>query len=66
MEASITAVLSRTPTRWRGSGRSSLLMETLGGFAIAASLMCGGYRIVAMGATPETVLLLRHRLPAGL
>ena len=28
------------------------LMETLGGFAIAAGLMYGGYRVVAMGATP--------------
>ena len=27
-------------------------METLGGFAIAAGLMYGGYRVVAMGASP--------------
>jgi ATP-binding cassette subfamily B protein len=27
-------------------------METLGGFAIAGGLMYGGYRVVAMGATP--------------
>jgi ABC-type transport system involved in cytochrome bd biosynthesis fused ATPase/permease subunit len=31
---------------------TSPLMETLGGFAIAAGLMYGGYRVVAMGATP--------------
>jgi ABC-type multidrug transport system fused ATPase/permease subunit len=34
------------------SNRSSPLMETLGGFAIAGGLMYGGYRVVAMGATP--------------
>ena len=27
-------------------------METLGGFAIAGGLMYGGYRVVAIGATP--------------
>src|SRR5579863_720241 len=36
----------------RVSNRSSPLMETLGGFAIAGGLMYGGYRVVAMGATP--------------
>jgi len=36
----------------RVSNRASPLMETLGGFAIAAGLMYGGYRVVAMGATP--------------
>src|SRR6202795_5263827 len=34
------------------TNRSSPLMETLGGFAIAGGLMYGGYRVVAMGATP--------------
>jgi ABC-type multidrug transport system fused ATPase/permease subunit len=34
------------------SNRSSPLMETLGGFAIAGALMYAGYRVVAMGATP--------------
>jgi ATP-binding cassette subfamily B protein len=34
------------------SNRSSPLMETLGGIAIAGGLMYGGYRVVAMGATP--------------
>jgi ABC-type multidrug transport system fused ATPase/permease subunit len=34
------------------SNRASPLMETLGGFAIAGALMYGGYRVVAMGATP--------------
>jgi len=36
----------------RISNRSSPLMEMLGGFAIAAGLMYGGYSVVALGATP--------------
>jgi ABC-type multidrug transport system fused ATPase/permease subunit len=36
----------------RVSNRSSPLMETLGGFAVAAGLMYGGYSVVALGATP--------------
>jgi len=36
----------------RVQSRSSPLMETLGGFAIAGCLMYGGYRILATGATP--------------
>ncbi len=36
----------------RVQSRSSPLMETLGGFAIAGCLMYGGYRIIATGATP--------------
>jgi ATP-binding cassette subfamily B protein len=36
----------------RISNRSSPLMETLGGFAVAAGLMYGGYSVVALGATP--------------
>jgi ABC-type multidrug transport system fused ATPase/permease subunit len=34
------------------SNRSSPLMETLGGFAVAGGLMYGGYSVVALGATP--------------
>ena len=52
MEASITAVEKNANKMARVSNRSSPLMETLGGFAIAGSLMYGGYRVVAMGATP--------------
>src|SRR3954447_9871720 len=52
MDASITAVERNANKMARVSSRSSPLMETLGGFAIAASLMYGGYRVVAMGATP--------------
>src|SRR5450432_4055295 len=36
----------------RVSNRSSPLMEMLGGFAVAAGLMYGGYSVVALGATP--------------
>jgi ATP-binding cassette subfamily B protein len=36
----------------RVSNRSSPLMETLGGFAVAGALMYGGYRVVVSGATP--------------
>ena len=36
----------------RVSNRSSPLMETLGGFAVAGGLMYGGYSVVALGATP--------------
>src|ERR1051325_10097636 len=39
----------------RVSNRASPLMETLGGFAIAAGLMYGGYRLVAMGAAAGQV-----------
>jgi ABC-type multidrug transport system fused ATPase/permease subunit len=52
MDASITAVERNANKMARVSSRSSPLMETLGGFAIAGSLMYGGYRVVAMGATP--------------
>ena len=52
IDASITAVERNANKMARVSNRSSPLMETLGGFAIAAGLMYGGYRVVAMGATP--------------
>ena len=50
--ASIDAVERNANKMARVSNRASPLMETLGGFAIAAGLMYGGYRVVAMGATP--------------
>src|SRR6201746_785467 len=50
--ASITAVEQNANKMAAVSNRASPLMETLGGFAVAASLMYGGYRVVAMGATP--------------
>ena len=49
---SIDAVERDSNKMARISNRSSPLMETLGGFAIAGGLMYGGYRVVAMGATP--------------
>jgi ABC-type multidrug transport system fused ATPase/permease subunit len=50
--ASITAVEQNANKMARVSNRSSPLMETLGGFAVAGGLMYGGYSVVAMGATP--------------
>ncbi|ABE38845.1 ABC transporter related [Rhodopseudomonas palustris BisB5] len=52
INASISAVERNANKMARVSNRSSPLMETLGGFAVAASLMYGGYRVVATGATP--------------
>jgi ABC-type multidrug transport system fused ATPase/permease subunit len=52
IDASISAVEQNANKMARVSNRSSPLMETLGGFAIAGGLMYGGYRVVAMGATP--------------
>ncbi|HUN96506.1 MAG TPA: ABC transporter ATP-binding protein, partial [Bradyrhizobium sp.] len=49
---SIDAVEHNANKMARVTSRSSPLMETLGGFAIAGGLMYGGYRVVAMGATP--------------
>jgi subfamily B ATP-binding cassette protein MsbA len=49
---SIDAVERTANKMARVTSRSSPLMETLGGFAIAGGLMYGGYRVVAMGATP--------------
>ena len=52
IDASIAAVEQTNNKMARVSNRASPLMETLGGFAIAGALMYGGYRVVAMGATP--------------
>ncbi|MCB1413388.1 MAG: ABC transporter ATP-binding protein [Xanthobacteraceae bacterium] len=52
IDASVAAVERDSNKMARISNRSSPLMETLGGFAIAGGLMYGGYRVVAMGATP--------------
>ncbi|KIZ40898.1 MULTISPECIES: ABC transporter ATP-binding protein [Rhodopseudomonas] len=49
---SIAAVEANANKMARIANRASPLMETLGGFAVAASLMYGGYRVVATGATP--------------
>ncbi len=52
IDASISAVEKNANKMARVSNRSSPLMETLGGFAVAGGLMYGGYSVVAMGATP--------------
>src|ERR1700710_863520 len=52
IDASISAVERNANKMAAVSNRSSPLMETLGGFAIAGALMYGGYRVVALGATP--------------
>ena len=52
MDASIVAVERNANKMARVSNRSSPLMETLGGFAIAGALMYGGYRVLETGATP--------------
>ena len=52
IDASISAVERTNNKMAKVSNRSSPLMETLGGFAIAGGLMYGGYRVVALGAMP--------------
>jgi ABC-type multidrug transport system fused ATPase/permease subunit len=52
IDTSISAVERNANKMARVSNYSSPLMETLGGFAIAGSLMYAGYRVVAMGSTP--------------
>ena len=49
---SIEAVECNANKMARVSNRSSPLMETLGGLAVAGGLMYGGYSVVALGATP--------------
>src|ERR1700726_3928292 len=52
IDASIAAVERNANKMGLVSNRSSPLMETLGGFAVAGGLMYGGYSVVALGATP--------------
>jgi ATP-binding cassette, subfamily B, bacterial MsbA len=52
IDESITAVERNANKMARVSNRSSPLMETLGGFAVAGGLMYGGYSVVALHATP--------------
>jgi ABC-type multidrug transport system fused ATPase/permease subunit len=52
IDASISAVERNANKMARVSNRSSPLMETLGGFAVAGGLMYGGYSVVALHATP--------------
>src|SRR5580658_5414355 len=52
IDASITAVEDNANKMARVSNRASPLMETLGGLAVAGTLMYAGYNVVANGATP--------------
>jgi ATP-binding cassette subfamily B protein len=52
IDENITIVERNANKMARVSNRSSPLMETLGGFAVAGGLMYGGYSVVALGATP--------------
>src|ERR1700675_3397388 len=52
INASIAAVERNANKMARVSNRSNPLMEMLGGFAVAACLLYGGYSVVALGATP--------------
>ncbi|HWW47667.1 MAG TPA: ABC transporter ATP-binding protein [Xanthobacteraceae bacterium] len=52
IDASISEVERTANKMARVQNRSSPLMETLGGFAVAASLMYGGYRVLETGSTP--------------
>jgi subfamily B ATP-binding cassette protein MsbA len=52
IDASVTAVENNANKMARVFNRSSPLMETLGGMAIAGGLLYGGYSVVTLGATP--------------
>ena len=52
INGSIAAVERNANKMARVSNRSSPLMETLGGFAVAGCLLYGGYSVVVLGATP--------------
>jgi ATP-binding cassette subfamily B protein len=52
IDESIEAVERNANKMARVSNRSSPLMETLGGLAVAGGLMYGGYGVVAQNATP--------------
>jgi subfamily B ATP-binding cassette protein MsbA len=52
INASIQAVEQNANKMARVSNRSSPMMETLGGLAVAGGLMYGGYGVVAQHATP--------------
>ena len=51
-DRNVAAVEHEANKMARVSGRSSPLMETLGGCAIAMAITYGGYRVIATGATP--------------
>ena len=52
MNAHVATVEREANKMARVANRSSPLMETLGGFAIAVALVYSGYRVIETGATP--------------
>jgi ATP-binding cassette, subfamily B, bacterial MsbA len=52
LDVSVSAVERDSNKMARVSNRSGPLMETLGGFAVALTMIYGGYRGIASGATP--------------
>src|SRR3974390_3181356 len=56
INASIADVERNANKMARVSNRSSPLMETLGGIAVAAGLLYGGYSVVALGTTPRQLI----------
>lgn len=52
VETNIAATEAASNKMARISNRSSPLMETLGGFAIALAILYGGYRVIEVGAAP--------------
>src|SRR6201985_247006 len=62
IDVSISAVERNANKMATVTNRSSPLMETLGGFAIAGALMYGGYRVVVSGGAAGGFLSLLTRL----
>jgi ATP-binding cassette, subfamily B, bacterial MsbA len=52
LDSSVAAVESEANKMARVSNRGGPLMETLGGFAVAAAMIYGGYRSIAGAGTP--------------
>ncbi len=52
LDVSVSEVENESNKMARVANRASPLMETLGGFAIAAASIYGGYRVIYTGATP--------------
>jgi ABC-type multidrug transport system fused ATPase/permease subunit len=51
-EDNVSAIEHEANKMARVASRTSPLMETLGGFALAAGIIYGGYRVIETGATP--------------
>ena len=55
-DANVRAVEEESNKMARVSARSSPLMETLGGIAVALGVVYGGYRTIVLGATPGELI----------